>query len=82
MHDAAATPAVRVPAAIWPAVCLFRALETQWRIAVGFGVSAWLGLDYPAADVLMRRTPAFAAVDFADLQVMEAEALIILNKEG
>lgn len=63
----------------WPVVRLFLALSTQWRIATGLGPVVWLGLRYTEADVLMRREPAFATVDFADLRLMETAALAILN---
>lgn len=60
----------------WPAVTAFLGVATQWRVvARGMaGVLQWLGLDYAAVDVALRRLGAPDAV-FADLQVMEAAAL-------
>lgn len=60
------------------AVWLFLDLETQWRAVIGLRGLIWLGLDYVAAEALMR------ARDFGrkrrgrlleDLRVMEREAL-------
>lgn len=55
------------------------AVETQWRIAAGAGGIQWLGLDYPAVDVVLRRG-RFDDPDavFGDLQVMEGAALDVL----
>lgn len=52
------------------------ASATQWRAAVGMAGIVWLGLDYPAVDVVLARG-AFSDPDavFADLQLMEDEAL-------
>lgn len=60
------------------------ALETQWRCLIGpSGAVLWLGLDYGAADVVLRRR-RWADPDqvFADLQVMEGAALEVLWKDG
>jgi len=56
----------------------FIACQTQWRLAVGFGASSWLGLDYAGVDVLLRsrfRSRARRRRIFEDLRVMEIEAL-------
>lgn len=71
------------PAAVWssnwPAVAVFTALATQWRV-VGVGnVILRLGLDYAEADRMIARMGAEADV-FWDLQVMEGVALPILNE--
>lgn len=58
----------------WPALCAFIASATQWRALAGAAGIVWLGLDYAAVDVVLRRTGADDAV-FADLQLMEAAAL-------
>jgi len=66
----------------WRAVRLFLAVETQWRVALGFGVSVHSGLDYSGVEAAMRRLK----IDdedgelFADLQEMERAALPILNE--
>lgn len=62
---------------------LFAACGTQWRILSGPGGILHLGLDYPGVDVVLRRlAPDDADPDqiFADIQVMEAAALPILNE--
>lgn len=66
----------------WPAVVAFTALDTQWRvIAGGLGPPVWLGLDYGAVDIVLRRHD-IAEPDrvFRDLQVMEREALKVLQE--
>ena len=40
-------PGVEVWPSNWLSLRVFLAVETQWRIVMGFGVSAYLGLDYP-----------------------------------
>ncbi len=58
------------------------ALETQWRCLSGpTGAILWLGLDYSAVDVVLRRLK-LADPDqvFADLQIMEGAALGEINK--
>ena len=60
----------------WPSLCAFLACETQWRI----GPAGWMGLDYPAVDVVLRRLKFDDAV-FADLQDMEREALAVFMEE-
>lgn len=58
------------------------ACSTQWRVAAGMAGLLWLGLDYAAVDVVLRRlsVPEPDAV-FADLQVMEDVALATLAEE-
>lgn len=71
----------------WPSVLIFLALETQWRcVARGTtGVLLWLGLDYGSVSALLsRRTKAERrrrsdAEVFADLCIMEREALNVMN---
>lgn len=62
----------------WESVMSFLAVATQWRAiwqSVGFaGALAWLGLDYSAVDVVLRRRGASDQV-FFDIQIMEGEAL-------
>ncbi|WP_353429035.1 DUF1799 domain-containing protein [Paracoccus denitrificans] len=57
------------------------ACQTQWRIAAGMGGIAYLGLDYGAVDVVLRRM-RFADPDavLADLLVMEGAALKVLGE--
>lgn len=60
---------------------LFCALETQWRVAVGLGGSAYIGIDYTAAEAVMRmRRVKDRAAALDDLRSMEAAVLPILNK--
>lgn len=56
--------------------------QTQWRVAAGMGGMVWLGLDYGAVDVVLRRS-RFSDPDavFADLQVMEGAALKVLGEK-
>jgi hypothetical protein len=66
----------------WQSVCAFLACETQWRaVPMTLGQMAqvvtevvWLGLDYVAVDVVLRRMGLGDEI-FADLQVMERAAL-------
>lgn len=66
----------------WTSVCAFLACETQWRVVpmMAGGMAAlgtsliWLGLDYAAVDIVLRRS-SVPDTAFADLQVMERAAL-------
>ena len=58
----------------WDSLCAFLDCQTQWRIATGMTGAVWLGLDYVAVDVVLRRLRLPDAV-FGDLQVMEMAAL-------
>ncbi len=58
----------------WKSVCAFLDCQTQWRAVATLAGVVWLGLDYQAVDVVMRRLDLDSAV-FADIQVMEREAL-------
>lgn len=67
------------------AVSAFLACRTLWRrLALGMsGVVVWDGIDYAAAaPILARRHRRAARVLLADLRLMEAEALPILNDRG
>lgn len=64
----------------WRAVTAFLALETQWRLATGPTGLIWCGLDYAAAAAAVRaRTLRAWQRLLADLRVMEAAALEVLN---
>lgn len=52
----------------------FLDLASQWRWAIGFGAAVRLGLDWSAADLLLRRRGLGDEV-FEDLIAMEAAAL-------
>lgn len=54
------------------------AVETQWRVAASMAGLIWIGLDYAAVDVVLTRFD-FANDVFSYLQVMELEALTVLN---
>lgn len=69
---------VEVMAELWPAVVLFSRLSTQWRCVAGATQLIWLGLDYAAVDVAIRRLGA-EGIAFQDLQTIEAAALGVLN---
>jgi hypothetical protein len=63
----------------WPAFCLFSAMATQWRT----GACGATGLDYTSirdvAGYLGIRKKQIAEI-FHDLQVMEAEALLVMSE--
>lgn len=63
----------------WPAFRLFNALSTQWRV----GACGATGLDYTAirdvADYIGIKKKQIAEI-FPDLQVMEAEALLVMSE--
>jgi hypothetical protein len=65
----------------WPALQAFLACETQWRVvARGMaGVLEWLGLDYVAADVVLRRL-GLDDEAFEGLQVIEAAAVEVFGE--
>jgi hypothetical protein len=65
------------------AITLFLRLQTQWRIAAGFGFARFVGLDYGGVQHAM----SLANIPrrdrerlFEQLQVMESAALKELNK--
>lgn len=65
----------------WDTVRVWLACETQWRVLVRpNGAAVWLGLDYPAVDVVLRRMDLGNDV-FADLQLMERAALEVFGAE-
>ena len=65
----------------WPAVTTFLACETQWRVASSMAGIFWLGLDYPAVDiVLQRRAVPDPDTVFIDLTVMENAALAVFSE--
>ena len=76
-HEEADEP---VAACNWDSLLAFLDCATQWRVGVGFGAMVWVGLDYTACDVVLRRR-SYPDPDrvFADLRVMEDAALAILN---
>lgn len=57
----------------------FLGTETQWRAAAGVAGIVWLGLDYSAVDVVMRRYHSPDHV-FEDLQQMESAALRVFGE--
>ncbi|WP_421551747.1 DUF1799 domain-containing protein [Pseudomonas yamanorum] len=63
----------------WPAFRLFNALSTQWRV----GACGATGLDYTVirdvADYIGIKKKQIAEI-FPDLQVMEAEALLVMSE--
>lgn len=59
----------------------FRRLRTQWRV----GVSGATGLDYAAAESVLRamRVPPAQRLDALDaLRVMEDEALLVMSEKS
>lgn len=63
---------------------MFARCQTQWRLSVGMGGAYWQGLDYNAADIVMRRIvrvlPDDEPVVWQQLQILEDEAKKYLNK--
>lgn len=57
----------------------FLSCQTQWRVATTMAGLIWLGLDYPAVRLVLDDLQAPAYV-FADLRLMETEALGLLNE--
>lgn len=68
-----------VLADIWPALRVFEAMSTQWRVGMGGPV----GLDYnaipPVATMLGMKRREITDL-FQDLRVMEAEALLVMSE--
>ncbi len=63
----------------WPAVEMFLRCQTQWRTTI----SGVCGLDYAAVQWLFRLYEVKnAPAVLEDLQIMEAAAMKILNKES
>lgn len=75
-EDETETDVVEVWDTNWPALLAFLACETQWRaVARGMtGVMTFLGLDYAAAETVLRQQDAPAGT-FDDLRQIEAGAL-------
>jgi hypothetical protein len=65
----------------WPAVQLFEAMGTQWRV----GFAGPVGLDYAAIPFVLRMQSVPRAdwpAVFADLGVMESEALKLMGEKN
>ena len=69
----------------WPALELFLALRTQWRIAIGMAGGQRLGIDYTS----LYGHPKFARLDFdeqdkllSQVQHIETGALAALNEQS
>lgn len=64
----------------WPAFRLFNAMSTQWRT----GACGATGLDYTAisnvAELIGIKKKQLREI-FPDLQVMEAEALLVMSEQ-
>lgn len=79
--DPAETEGFEVLPENWTSLCIFLACETQWRVAATMAGLVWLGLDYPAADIVLRRSGADDPdAVFADLQAMEAAAIDVFRE--
>ncbi len=63
----------------WETLLLWLDLSTQWRAVAGLGGLVWLGLDYLAVDMMLRRRGLSERV-FDELREMERVALPILNE--
>lgn len=78
LQDASPAEEFEVLPECWPTVDLFLRVQTQWRFA---GMGHPVGLDYNAADVVMRRLGVADPEGkiFAGLQIMEVAALNALK---
>lgn len=68
----------------WQTFIFFEALSTQWKIISGMGGAQVIGLDYPAIETMMRikNIPRKTQAPlFLQLQIMEREALDVMNKK-
>lgn len=63
----------------WDSIKAFIACETQWAALATLTGAIWLGLDYQAVDVVLRRLGLPDRV-FEDLQVMEGAALEVFGE--
>lgn len=63
----------------WPSVRAFLAVETQWRALASPAGIIWLGLDYTAVDVVLRRLQ-LPDTCFNDLMDMEGAALAVFSE--
>lgn len=63
----------------WQSVMIFLACETQWRCVSGLAGLIWIGMDYSALDIVMRRRGAADHI-FDDVQLMEQEALKVFGE--
>ena len=63
----------------WTPVAAFLACQTQWRVVATMGGLVFLGVDYAEARSALADLDAPAS-KIADLRVMEAAALPILNE--
>ena len=65
----------------WPSFVLFNAMYTQWRTGMGGAC----GLDYTAlqdvAELIGMKKKQLREI-FPDLQVMEAEALLVMSEQS
>lgn len=76
------TEKIEVWAEHWPALEVFIACRTQWRVAAGAGGLVYLGLDYPALESVMRmRGIEDPAETLGHIQQMEAGALEVINQQ-
>lgn len=68
----------------WESFTLFSSLSTQWVVAVGVSAARRIGLNYPAAESVMRMMNIPRKRQSAllgDLRVMERAALKVWNKD-
>jgi len=72
---------------LWPEHALawdvYLGCSTQWNVSTGLGVVFWNGLNYTGVEMVMRqyRVPDDQAPDvFEQIQVLERETLLIVNK--
>ncbi|WP_440410617.1 DUF1799 domain-containing protein [Neorhizobium petrolearium] len=71
--------AMEIMPANWDSLMAFLECQTQWRVAAGTAGLVWLGLDYLACKLILDSVSADGKA-FADLRIMEAAALPVLNE--
>ena len=62
----------------WEIVKFFLLCQTQWRVG---GMGGVTGLDYASCVAVIKMYETDQVAVFEGLQIMEAAALVILNKE-
>lgn len=63
----------------WTSLTAWLSIDTQWRVAGRASRLTWIGLDYSAVKVVLDAEGHGPEI-FADIRMMEAEALPILNE--
>jgi ribosomal protein L20 len=63
-------------------VKFFIGLHSQWNIVMGMSASRYIGLNYSGVESAMKMLKIKSTKEmFSDIQIMEREALEVLNKD-